>query len=437
MEQSNTPQSRKDFIKSLLYWSIWVAISGSLISTLTGCEDQKEQKSLDDNFAPSNLPLQSKPIHLWYKKIVEDKDIDMINFPWNKRSMEARIARCLRWKPVTDAVEDRYHIPRWLLMAMMAQEWLWDPTMPNLPWWKHPYWDWWLGLIHIQAVNAHNFWLKTLPRYTNAMCDDKHAALVVAAIKNSSWDLPTLLEKDDRFHPVMAVDVAGRFFMDWKKKVWKWTDSRIHALKRYSWRPYWWKRWYWQHIIKYWWAINYITWDGFPKNLSKGIQTDINRATKAWGKIKSNLQTLQFMIDWEKATYNEYLAYFEESMQNFELEKYVALGDSIPTSQKEDISKLPETTQQDIKRPQTTRKNNLITQEFVNTRQHNSEGYSLYRYKVKQWDNALRISDAFDMRDNKRGNKFKNTGNLNIVNFKWEPVKKFIPWQVVYIKAKK
>lgn len=46
----------------------------------------------------------------------------MLNFPTNKWGDFARVARCLRWKPVTDAVEDRYHIPRGLLMAMMAQE---------------------------------------------------------------------------------------------------------------------------------------------------------------------------------------------------------------------------------------------------------------------------------------------------------------------------
>jgi hypothetical protein len=36
--------------------------------------------------------------------------------------MLSRVSRCLRRKPVTDAVEDRYNIPRGILMAMMAQE---------------------------------------------------------------------------------------------------------------------------------------------------------------------------------------------------------------------------------------------------------------------------------------------------------------------------
>ncbi len=438
MEKQDWSNNRRAFIKNWILATLWVALSGSLMTTLSWCgnNNNDNEKVIDDNDAPSNLPLRKKPIHLWYEKIVEDKDIDMINFPDNKWSMYARIARCLRWKPVTDAVEDRYHIPRWLLMAMMAQEGLGDPTMPNLPWGKHKYWDGWLWLIHIQAVNAHNFWLKTLPRYTNEMCDDKHAELVVKAINQHSGNLPTLLEKDDRFHPIMAVDASARFFMDGKKRVWKWTDSRIHALKRYSWRSYAGKRWYGHFVIEYWATINNITGDWFPSNLSKSIKNDIAVATRKWANIKNKLQDLQFSIDWEKAWYNEYLAYFEESMKNFELEKYVALWDSIPSTEKADIAKLPEKVQEEIKAPQKTKSNSLIKEEFVSTRQHNSEWFTLYRYKVKSGDTALRLSDKFDDRDKKHGNKYKNTWNLNIVNFKWIPIKKLTPGEVVYIKAK-
>ena len=322
-------------------------------------------------------------------------------------------------------------------MAMMAQEWLWDPTMLNLPRGSHTYGDGGLGLIHIQATNAHDFGLKTLPRFTKSMCDDQHAKKIVDILHEKKWNIAELVENDDRFHPVMAVDCAARFLMNCKIRAGNGKDSWILALWRYSGRPYSWKWWYGHNVITYRAAINNITGDWFPKNFSNNIHNDILIAGKKEVYIKNKLQELQFSIDGEKVWYNEYLAYFEESMKNFELEKYVALGDSIPSNEKKDIAKLSPATQEAIHSPEKTKSNSLIKEEFVNTRQHNSEWFTLYRYKVKLHDNGLKISDTFDERDKKHCNNYKNTGNLNIVNFKWEPVKSFIPGDVIYIKVKK
>lgn len=40
--------------------------------------------------------------------------------------------RCLRRKKLTDAAEEKYGIPSNLLLAMMAQEGMGDPTLPNI-----------------------------------------------------------------------------------------------------------------------------------------------------------------------------------------------------------------------------------------------------------------------------------------------------------------
>ncbi|MEI6774862.1 MAG: hypothetical protein WCL18_09135 [bacterium] len=75
-----------------------------------------------------------------------------------------------------------------------------------------------MGLIHIQAVNAHKFGLNTLPRYTNEYCDDKHAKNIVDTLKSCNYNMPKLVEYDDRFHPVMAIDCAARFLIDCKTR---------------------------------------------------------------------------------------------------------------------------------------------------------------------------------------------------------------------------
>jgi len=93
-----------------------------------------------------SLDIRKKPIELWYKEINKEKTLWII-LP-DKYSAQWRILRCMRWEAATNAVEHKYGIPSWLLIAMMAQEWMWDPTMPNLSW------DGGLWLIHIQAINA-------------------------------------------------------------------------------------------------------------------------------------------------------------------------------------------------------------------------------------------------------------------------------------------
>lgn len=431
----NHDMGRRKFLRMLWIW--WAAILVSKWLYDIFGDDKKEEETKSEVTKIKKINIKQKPINLAYKEIVHDKDIEFVNFPGNKWWDLARVGRCLRWKPVTDAVEDRYHIPRGLLMAMMAQEGLWDPTMPNLPRGKHCFGDWWLWLIHIQAINAYNFWLKTLPRYTDAMCDDTHAAEIRRTIEKEGNNIPKLLQYDDRFHPVMAVDCAARFLMDCRRRAGGGTDSRIHALRLYSGRKYSWIRGYWHKVIQYRAAINTMTGDIFPDWFSSNVVKDIQRAIKDKKDIKQKTQKFLFSIDGEKVGYQEYLAYFEESMRNFELEKYATLGDSLTAGTKEEIDRLPQKIQDTIEKPKSTRTNDLITEIFVDTHQHNSEWYILYRYKAKAGDTILGISNTFDAWDKDHGDIFKNTGNLNIVNFRWERKMTLKVWEVVYVKVRK
>ena len=90
-------------------------------------------------------------------------------------------------------------------------------------------------------------------------------------------------------------------------------------------------------------------------------------------RIKKALPKLKFSINQEIVDVDDYWAYFEESMQNFELEKYVALGDSVQSNQSEDTKDLPESVKERIKHPKMTKSNTAIKKQFVDTRQHNSD----------------------------------------------------------------
>lgn len=443
--------NRREFLKksALASWSVLLAwFFGKKIYDSFMEETDFKENAIE-------LPVRSlkdKPIDLWYYQYVEDKKILLKNMPKSKFNIISRVSKCLRRKPITDAVEDRYGIPRWLLMAMMAQEWMWDPTMPNLPTKGYKYGDGWLGLIHIQAANAHDFGLKTLPRSTNKMADRIHWKAIIETIDNCNYDMSKLVEYDDRFHPVLAVDCAARFLMNCRNSVWNGTDDRIRAFAKYSWREYskiikkknWEKiqTWYGFPVIEYRSTINNIIWDWFPNNFSKNIYKDIENCKKNNLNIKDRLNDLKFEIDGEESWYDEYLAYFEETIRNFELDKYVDIWsyqDSLDkTRDKEKWNKIQKGKEKGKgkEKARKTPTNSFIKSEFVDTKRHNSQWYRLFRYKVLQWDSPLWISDKFDSWDKQRGDKYANTWDLNVVRYDGKTANNLKPGEIIYVKVK-
>lgn len=275
--------------------------------------------------------LKKPPIRLWYRHIVPDEKLGLPRSA-ETRSKLPNIIRSLRRKPITDAVEDRYGIPRGLLLAMMAHEWYGDPAQENKPYTTRnkkgnivhmPYGDGGLWLIHIQASNAWRYWLKTLPRFTEGMRDSQHAKLILEA-KKSSKSLEELIAQDDRFHPVMALDVSARFLLDIKRTKWNGTDAWIHALRGYSGRP---AHQYAYQVLDYWAAINTFTWDDLQGNFSPNVRARYkkNRTTNA--HLKQDIMKYKFTVgDNTNASYKDYLKVFEDRMVNFELDKYMALS---------------------------------------------------------------------------------------------------------------
>lgn len=430
--------NRREFLKkwALASWSILLAwFFGKKIYDSFMEESEFGKDDIKEN--ARELPvysLKDKPIDLWYHQYVEDKKLILKNMPGNKFNTISRVSRCLRWKPITDAVEDRYGIPRWLLMGMMAQEWMWDPTMPNMPPKDYKYGDVWLGLIHIQAVNAHDFGLKTLPRSTNKMVDRVHWKLIDEALSSCNKDISKLVKLDDRFHPVLAVDCSARFLMNCKRRVWNGTDSWMHALKKYSARSY---SDYCVKVIKYWTAVNNVTWDGFPEWFSQDVNTLMSNKTKDTKYVVDNLNKLSFVIDGEESGYDEYLAFFEQSMQNFYLGEYMEMW-TYQESLEKYKTKLEEKDKTFLlpKEKKETPINTLIQSEFVDTKRHNSQWYRLFRYKVLQWDSPLWISDKFDTWDKQKGDKYVNTWDLNVVRYDGKTANNLKPGEVIYVKVR-
>lgn len=276
--------------------------------------------------------LREKPIDLHYKEKNKERRLEKPNYPENERTVEWRITRCLRFASITDAVEDRYWIPRWLLMALMAQEWWWDPTVINLNG------DWGAGLIHIQAINAAEYWMKTLPRFKwrwdkNNQIDYKHWAKLREAKEKTKDNLRKLSEMDDRFNPIMGIDVSARFLMGdkWWRNAKTW-DDWIRVANRYAWR---WMADYGYSVLTYWTTINKIRWNKMPTFKDKEINKVINwqvsalvngkweRTSLAINRTKAAVENLRFTIDWTRVSSQEYYRYLQGQWDNYGLSDYV------------------------------------------------------------------------------------------------------------------
>lgn len=312
------------------WWKVYGLLNTTPTTRETSGNSRRTDVSRRIDTADNRTNLRSKPIDLNYAEKNKEKKVS-INFPDNHLSVEWRITRCLRWTSVTDAVEDRYWIPRWLLMALMAQEWWGDPTVINQSrWWKC---DWWAGLIHMQAANAADYGLDTIPRSTNAMADFQHWKRLQKAKADNRDDLKALSRLDDRFNPVLSVDASARFLLDKYNNLpqsQRWVDRWLHAVNKYAGR---WMSDYGYSVVVFRTTINSIRWKSMPtfsREIEKVKKWQVPaRVNQAWEKTtlcvdrtKNAIKNLNIKLDGKPVTYSEYLAYQKWQCDNYWLADY-------------------------------------------------------------------------------------------------------------------
>lgn len=345
--------------------------------------------------------IRKKPLDLHYIHKIPDKKI---NIEWSSSDAANRIVKVLRFADITDKIENIYGIPNWLLLALAAHESTWNPLLPNL------WWDGWAGLSHIQGINADIFWLTTLPLSTKKMIDRKHGKLIDKELKNSKQHMDYMIDKDDRFHPVLGLDVVWRFLLDIKERKWKnntWQDLWIHILKWYSWR---WDA-YVREILKYRYTVQSYRWKKLP-TFSKWYQDYIDWL-KDVAKIRKDLINGKD-IDWHKwfkakingksVTTKQYFQYFHDRLDNYEFDKYSAFMD----------------------RKAILAKNGIIDQNVIN-----SEWFRIYKK-----EQVSDISKLIWLLNDLNNWSYKRIGTDNIVDSKGNILKELPKNKTVYIKIK-
>lgn len=247
-----------------------------------------------------------KPLHLDYVNLNPKPDFENlsllciegkygINDCDSHTRMLAIFMRALRFQNITKAVEEKYELPENLLLTMLMQECHGINYLPN------GQNDGGIGLIHMQPLLANQFGLNTLNGCKDLVCHH-HGRQLKGLIGEFSANPEELIRFDDRFHPVVNIDAAGRMIKYYSTLNMIGKDKWDSAFKRYA--------------GKY----NYAE---YTKNLRffKAHLEDtffMSEVELIFNEINQNL-----VHNGNKADYKEYIRINSEYHYNFELDRYI------------------------------------------------------------------------------------------------------------------
>jgi len=254
----------------------------------------------------NNMHLLRKPMDLDYLHIHPRLDFENLNFLCYEGKFgvagcksEIRIMgifmRAMRYKNITDAVEEKYGLPENTLLTMMMQECHGINLLPNGKG------DGGVGLIHMQPMLAHQFGLNTLNGCKD-LVSYNHGRQINSLIKEFHTTPEQLFQYDDRFHPVLNIDAAGRMIKYYSELKLIGKDKWDSAFKRYA--------------GKYNYVIYTRNLRFFNKYLNDPVFMEGVQAT--FNEINPHLTYHGEYIEW-----NKFLEINHQFNYNYDLEKYI------------------------------------------------------------------------------------------------------------------
>lgn len=204
------------------------------------------------------------------------------------------ILRCLRFRNITAKVEKKYGLPENILLSMIMQESGGADLLPN----SND--DGGLGLCHMQPSVAKQFGLKTY-RNCDKLVSKKHGKALRKLIEDYKYDKKQLIQFDDRFHPILNIDAAGRMLAFYASgKQFKETPAQT-AIYRYAGSVNYSK--YYKQVLLYMERLK-------DKSLIEDVRKDFNNKNK------------NFKINGEKADFDDYIKAHQEQNINYGLDDY-------------------------------------------------------------------------------------------------------------------
>ncbi len=204
------------------------------------------------------------------------------------------ILRTLRFQNITKKVEKKYGLPNNILLAMIMQESGGVDLLPNSGD------DGGLGLCHMQATTAKEFGLKVIDNCNKLVCR-KHGKELRKLIIKHKYNKKKLIGYDDRFHPIMNIDAAGRMLKYYSLgKQYKDTPIKT-AIYRYAGR---------YNYEKYYKSVEYYMKKINNKKLIKAVE-------KAFNEKNDKL-----LINGKKSGFKDYIKAHQNQNLNYGLKKY-------------------------------------------------------------------------------------------------------------------
>ena len=245
--------------------------------------------------------LLKPTFHYSYKEIIKEPEFKNLKMLGSvKKSgvygerLYGQILRCLRFKNITKKVEQKYHLPDNLLLAMIVQESGGVDLLPNSTD------DGGIGLIHMQASLAKKFGLKTYKNCNKLVCK-KHGKELRQLIKEYNYDRKKLISCDDRFHPILNIDAAARMLVYYKMGKMTQNTQIETAIYGYA-GSYNYKKYY-KSVLLYMEKLN-------DKSLLDDIEKEFNRQNKS------------LTINDEKGDFDLYIETHQKQNINYGLRKY-------------------------------------------------------------------------------------------------------------------
>ena len=256
-----TKMTRREFIKKLGKAGVLAAAfstGGRVILDVSRLLDKqspaREQKSGEDKVEiKSEKRLDAEKLGSFYfrrrpfiPKPEEKKKIEIKNLSLHGKidnlgligssAFYGKIERALRYKALTDSIEDKYGLPRHTLITIMIAESSGRDVLPNAAG------DGGIGLCHMQPAVAKKYNLK--PIIGTKIRDLKAGKKLKELISKYHEDPITLSYIDQRFNPLANLDAAARFLMYYiHDKTYTSESGRFRrAFQKYSGRSNYWKK---------------------------------------------------------------------------------------------------------------------------------------------------------------------------------------------------
>ena len=208
----------------------------------------------------------------------------------------------LRWKCITDAVEDRYNLPHGFIFAMMLQETNGIEFLLNS---KN---DGGAGLCHMQPDMTHLFGLVTYNDCNEHICFLDALALRKFIYKHR-YERALLARIDERLDHVKNLDAAGRMIAYYMSRTSIDNGPLRSALRGYTGTTNY--EGYWKNVKTF---MNLLNDSSFLKKVEK-----------KFNKINPNL-----IINGKHSNFQGYLESYRKLADNYGLEEYKALPKYLP-----------------------------------------------------------------------------------------------------------